>query len=730
MELAGEGRALRFPGLGRTRQITIMTDPTKLMRGVFLALAIMFAAPFAGVNVASLGVGAAVAQQRDPLVASVLFEGNQGFSDAQLLAMVDVATRGIASPGVIAADAESIRLAYESKGYVNARVTPRVEDVGGGRVRITFVIDEQARTGIAAINFTGNNSINAGTLKSVIRTRETHILSWLFRDDAYDPQKLALDKELIRVYYANRGFPDAVVTSAVAEFDPGRNAYFLNFTISEGDRYEFGGVSIETSIAGLNADALTGTVRTRSGSRYSLADLEKTQSDMAFEATAQGYPFADVRPRINRDIANRTFHVTYLVDQGPRIYIERIDITGNVKTRDFVIRRELGFAEGDPFNRSMVTRAKSAVEALGFFKRVSIDLQPGTSADKVQIGIVVEEDSTGDYGATVGFASDQGILGEVSVTERNFLGRGQYVRAAFGLSQTGKSFDFSFTEPRFMGLKISSGIDVYHRIVDETDANFYGSTATGGQVRLGLPITRDVSATIFTGAETRSFTDASGPSSAFVTDGDVRNKLWIGYSLVYNGLDDVKNPTEGLYATLTQQYIGLDYNLLRTEAKARYYFPIVEDAGIIGSVRGQAGIINAFSGGVSPLEAFQHGPALVRGFQARQFGPRLTGTGEPTGSTMYAGISGEIEFPLPVVPETYGLTGAVWADMAWVDGIPDIGANTIVGTSVDQPLKSSVGASIIWDSPFGPLRGDFGYVITKATDDKTQIFQLTIQNLL
>src|SRR5690606_31905943 len=175
----------------------------------------------------------------------------------------------------------------------------------------------------------------------------------------------------------------------------------------------------ETSIPGLNADALTGTVRTRAGTRYSLADLEKTQSDMAFEATTQGYPFADVRPRMNRDIANRTFHVTYLVDEGPRVYIERIDITSNVKTRDFVIRRELGFAEGDPFNRSMVTRAKSAVEALGFFQRVSIDLQPGSAADKVLISIVVDEDSTGDYGATVGYSSQEGILGAVSITERN-----------------------------------------------------------------------------------------------------------------------------------------------------------------------------------------------------------------------------------------------------------------------------------------------------------------------
>jgi outer membrane protein insertion porin family len=711
-----------------------MTNATKLMRGVFLALAIMLAAPFAGMSLPTLGVTAAVAQQtRDPLVASVLFEGNQGFTDAQLLSMVDVATRGIATPAVIEADAESIRIAYDGKGYANVRVTYRVEDTGSGRVRVVFEVDEGNRAGIAAINFTGNNSIDGGTLKGIIRTRESHILSWLFRDDSYSPQQVAIDKELIRIYYGNRGFPDAVVTSAVAEYDAARNAYFLNFTISEGDRYQFGEISVETSIPGLNADALTSSIRTRDGSRYSLADLERTQADMAFEATQQGYPFADVRPRMSRDVANHTFHVTYLVDEGPRVYVERIDITGNQKTRDFVIRRELGFAEGDPFNRSMVTRAKTAIEALGFFKTVAIDLQPGTANDKVHLLIVVEEDSTGDYGATVGYATDQGILGEVSITERNFLGRGQYIRAAIGLSQSGRSFDFSFTEPRFMGLKVSSGIDVYHRIVDENSSNFYGSTSTGGQLRFGAPITRDLSGSVFAGAETKSFVDANAPFSTVAgpLNGVTRNKIWVGYSLVYNALDDLKKPTEGLYATFSQQYIGLDFSLLRTEAKARYYFPIMEDQGIVGSVRAQAGVVNALGGTVSPLEAWQVGPSLVRGFQARQLGPRIS-TGEVTGTTMYAGISGEIEFPIPVVPESYGLKGAVWADAAWIDGIPDISASgdAVVATSVDQPLKTSVGASIIWDGPFGPLRGDVGYVITKATDDRTQIFQLTIQNLL
>jgi outer membrane protein insertion porin family len=727
-----------------------MTNPKKLMRGIYLALALVVAAPLAGISGAFIGVDAAQAQQQR-LISAVLFEGNSGFSDSQLLAMVNVAEQGSFTEAGLAADAESIRLAYVGKGYMGVTVTPRVEQSESGRARITFVVNEGARTGIAAINFTGNNSISAGTLKSIIRTHETSLLSWLFRDDTYSEDLLAIDRGLIELYYMNHGYPDAQVTSAVGEFDASRNAYFVNFTISEGERYRFGEIGVETSISGLNPDAMTGAIRTGKGGTYSLADLQKSQEDLAFEATAQGYAFADVRPRVDRDVANSTFNVTYLVDEGARIYVERINISGNTKTRDAVIRRELDFGEGDPFNRSMVQRGKTRIEGLGFFKVVNLDLQPGSAPDKVVINITVEEQSTGDYGLTAGFDSSAGLLGEVSVTERNFLGRGQYVRAAVSASESGQSFDFSFTEPRFMGLRMSAGFDVYHRIVGETDSNVYGTTATGGQLRFGAPITTDLSGSVFVGLEQKTIEDSSmctndngTPAdeaddfeeacrrSEIVADGEVYEKAWLGYSLVYNTLDDTKHPTEGIYATFSQQYIGWDYNLLKTEAKARYFMPLMSDWNVIGSVKGQAGYITSLDdNGVFQLEAFRSAGSIVRWFQSGGMGPKTSVSGELLGYTAYVGASAEIEFPIPVLPETYGVRGAIWADAALIDGNGSFSAPTTIDPgSIDENFKSSVGASIIWDSPFGPLRGDFAYVLNKATDDKTQVFSLTLQQLL
>lgn len=725
----------------------IMTNPKKLMRGLYVALALVVAAPAGVVGGTILGVDVAQAQQQR-LVSAVLFEGNSGFSDAQLLAMVNVGERSTFTDASLAADAESIRLAYVAKGYTGVTVTPRVEQSSqNGRALITFVVNEGARTGIAAINFTGNNSISSGTLKSIIRTHETSLLSWLFRDDAFSEDQLQIDKGLIELYYMNHGYPDAQVTSAVGEFDASRNAYFVNFTISEGERYRFGEIGVETSIPGLNPELLKGTIRTGKGGTYSLADLQRSQEELAFEATAQGYAFADVRPRVDRDVTNSTFNVTYLVDEGARVYVERINITGNTKTRDAVIRRELDFGEGDPFNRSMMQRGKSRIEGLGFFKVVNVDLQQGSAPDKVIINIAVEEQSTGDYGITAGYDTNAGLLGEVSITERNFLGRGQYVRAAVSASDSSQNFDFSFTEPRFMGLRVSSGVDAYYRVNAETDANIYGTTAIGGQLRLGAPITTDLSGTVFVGLEQKTIADASEcwidesnhdlgkkacKRSDIVEDGEVFNKAWVGYGLTYSTLDNSKRPTEGLYASFSQSYLGWDYNLLKTEAKARYFMPLMSDWNVVGSLKAQAGYIFAVDGGdVHPLEAFKGSGSIVRGFQGGGFGPKLDSSGEGLGYTGYVSASAEIEFPIPILPETYGIRGAIWADAALIDGHGAVnGMGDVRPTTIDENFKSSVGASVIWDSPFGPLRGDIAYVLNKATDDKTQVFTLTMQQLL
>lgn len=688
---------------------------------------------FSNVSIRFSGGTLRVVVSENTVVASVLFEGNLRFSDDKLIAMVNLASRGTYTDQRLAGDIATIKSAYDTAGYTGVSVTSRTENVADGRKRVVFVINEGDRAGIAAINFTGNSVFGEGALKDVILSKESHLLSWLFKDDELIQEKLDVDKERIRYHYINRGYPDARVLSAVSEFDAERNAYFVSFTISEGDYYQFGDIGIETSIPGLDTEQLKANIITHTGQSYSYSDLQKSVENLAYRATGQGFSFADVRPRLDRDVLNKVFNLTYLVDEGARVYVERINIVGNTRTRDFVIRRELEFAEGDPFNRSMITRGKSAIEALGFFSSVIVSTSGGSASDKVILNVAVVEKSTGSYGATAGYSSADGVLGEISLTETNFLGRGQYVKVSIGATPNGQTYDLSFTEPRFMGLKISAGIDIYKRVRTETPGTFYGSDTTGGQLRFGVPLTDNLSVTLLVGGESRTYTDtnpkAGDLSSNIVVNGQTMNKAFVGYSLLYNTVDNPVIPTSGLIASFEQKYVGLDHNYISTEAKARYFIPIIRDSGIVASIRGQAGIITDLSGtGVMATETYYKGPRLVRGFTGLGMGPNAA-NGESLGSTMFAGISAELEFPIPVLPESYGIRGAIWADYGYLSGA-SISVPVATTSGNTQQSRASIGASIIWNSPFGALRGDFAHVLQKDTGDSTQMFQFTISTLL
>ncbi|WP_206513276.1 outer membrane protein assembly factor BamA [Pelagibacterium montanilacus] len=709
-----------------------MLKNAKLLQSASLALLMAAAAPVAGTPAWLFGSAEALAQQAGTSqVSGVRFEGNSRFSDAELTSMVDVANRRVYSEAGIQGDVQAIQIAYDQAGYNDVSVTTRLETATDGNLRVVFVVNEGERAGIAAINFTGNNAISSMQLKSVLVTKESHLLSWLFRDDLYDEDRLAVDRERIRLYYANRGYPDARVLSSVAEFDAERNAYFINFTIEEGEQYTFGDVAIETSIPGLDTNALRGGIETQANSRYSISDLEASQTELAVRATEQGYSFAEVRPRIDRDIANRRFNVTYLVDEGARVYVERINITGNSKTRDFVIRREFDFAEGDPFNRTLVTRGRSRIESLGFFESVQVTSAAGSAPDQVVLNVAVVEGSTGEYGIGGGYSTNDGFFGEISLTERNFLGRGQFLRAALGRSEVGQTFDFSFTEPRFMGLRVSAGVDAYRRVVQEGERFSYGTDTIGGRLRFGVPVANDTRFSTHVGLEQRRFYDEDSPFAPdYISDieDDTLTKLTVGYSLDYSTVDSQTRPTEGLVANFSQEYAGLSHNFIKTEARARYYHPIWEEAGIIGSVRATGGIINDLGGeGIHPSEAFLLGPNLVRGFRQGGMGPRVSDTDDPLGVMAYAGVSAEVDFPIPLIPDSWGIRGAVWGDVGWIDGAPDAAGEGV--DDIQDALKSSVGASVIWESPLGPLRGDFAHVLNQEEQDETQVFQLTLSTL-
>jgi outer membrane protein insertion porin family len=484
-------------------------------------------------------------------------------------------------------------------------------------------------------------------------------------------------------------------------------------------------------------------VHTYEGDVYNLELIDRSLEDMTIEVSKLGYAFAQVRPRGERDPATFTVAITFVVEEGPRVYIERIDIRGNTRTHDVVIRREFDLVEGDAYNRVLIDRAERRLNGLQFFKKVTVTREPGSAPDRVIIVVEVEEQPTGQFSIGAGYSTTDGIIGDVSLSERNLLGRGQFVRVALSKSGTRTDVDFSFTEPYFMERRVSAGIDLYSREVDLTDTSSYSSVRRGGGVRFGFPLTPDLSLT--TRYQLSSETISGVPvtaSPAVVAEAGKTITSLAGYTLRFDTIDNKQAPTNGLYVLLSQDVAGLggDAKYLRTTAEARLYQKIYDD--FVGILRLEGGHILGFGGGgVRVADAFFKGGETIRGFARAGIGPR-DGTpgfnGDALGGTTYVAASAEVEFPLFGVPEDLGFKGAVFADAGTVFGTdtkgviyPDVDPVTVglqPGTLTvldSNAIRSSVGVSILWNSPFGPLRADFAHVLSSEPFDKEESFRFS-----
>lgn len=701
---------------------------------------------FSDVRINQVGSTLVVQVEEYSIVNQVLFQGNKKLKDKELAQAVQLQPRGPFSQDALNADVDAVKAAYTRIGRDDAQVTTQVIDVGQGRVNVVFEINEGGRTKIAAINFNGNNAYGDRRLSDVISTKRSTILSYLLRDDIYSEDKLRADEEALRRFYYNHGYADFRVISSSANLDPSTNEYTVDFTVEEGERYTFGDISIESSIQGVSAESLGSVVQTRSGDVYSAKEVEDSIIGLTERAAGMGYAFAQVTPRGDRNFENRTISVVYAIDQGPRTYVERIEIRGNERTRDHVVRREFDISEGDAFNQVLVQRAKRRLEALGYFESVEVSTAPGSEPDQVVLVVDLVEKSTGEFNIGAGYTTG-GETGGPSVdggiSERNFLGRGQFIKFSAGGGQNSRDFSFSFTEPYFLGRRIAAGFDIYHATRKYDN---YESTATGATVRFGLPITQSLSTTLAYNISQEEYEyreacqDAFGnldPSkcnvSLAIQDG-VNTSPWlkssVSGSINYNTIDDVNNPHSGIYASALLEVAGLggDAKFVKGTLRGRYYHTLSEEYDVVGMLTAGGGHIQGFgSDGLRTFDLFKSNDRIIRGFEYNGIGPYDAATLEQLGAQSYINASAEAQFPLPVIPESLGLRGAVFADAATLFG-NDIAENipglTVAGTSADW--RASVGAGIIWASPFGPLRVDYAYPVLKEDTDRTQEFNFGI----
>ena len=692
---------------------------------------------FSDVHISVSGSTLVVSVKENQLVNAVVFNGNRKIKDDKLQGIVQTHAAGPFNADQVQADIKSIKEAYAAIGRNDVEVTTQTVVVGDNRVNLAFVINEGDRTKIDAINFEGNHAYSDGRLASVINTKKTNFLSFLTRKDVYNVDKQHADEDALRQFYYNHGYADFRILSSDATFDEKANAYTLNFNIEEGPRYTYGDINVVSTVEGINADELKGLVVTKKGDTYSARDIQKSIEAISKRVAAAGYPFARVTPRGNRDFANHTIGVEYLVDQGERAYVERIEIRGNTRTRDFVIRREFDINEGDAFNQEMITRAKRRLDALGYFSSVNISTAPGSAPDRVVVIVNVEDQPTGSFGIGAGYAvgNNGGILLEASIEEKNFLGRGQYIRVAAGAGTEGsRTYNISFTEPYFLGYRLAAGFDLFKNETSSDD--YYDYSEEGGSLRVTAPITEDLATTLRYNYKRLDYSGSgdwennlSKPYLNLVENGPWTQSS-ISQTFTYNTLDDQNLPREGILAKFTHEFAGLggDSDFYKLSAKARYFHMISDEADIIGSLTVGAGYVLPTSGDkLNVFDQFMLGGREIRGFENTGIGPRATSHDDPLGGTTYFTASAEASMPLPGIPQDIGLRGAVFADAGTLYGNKaDLFGDGIEGEG--SSLRASLGAGIIWSSPFGVIRVDYAFPVLKEDFDKIQHFRFGIAN--
>jgi outer membrane protein insertion porin family len=714
---------------------------------------------FADVKITQRNADLVITVVENPVVNRVIFEGVNNLKEEDLEKEVQAKARSVFTPARAQADVQRIIELYRRSGRFAAQVTPQVRELEQNRVDLIFEIDEGPVTGVRHINFIGNKEFSDRELRNAVLTEESKWWRFFSRNDNYDPDRLEYDRELLRQFYSNQGFADFRIVSAVAELTPDQKDFFITFTVDEGEKYDFGEVKVETELDRVPATLLEAVIPIKEGRLFEGELVEKSIDAMTFTAGTAGYANVDIRPNIERDRANRKVNITFEVDEGPRVFVDRIDIVGNTRTLDNVIRRELRVAEGDAFNRVLLDRSRSRIRSLGFFKSVEIEEKPGVTDDRSVVEVKVEEDTTGELAFAAGFSSTDNFLFDVSVSERNLRGRGQYLRLRASTSQRRQTIDMSFREPRFLGRDLSAGIDLFSLRTDFEEASFENQS-TGAGLRFGFPLgdTTNLGVTYRLQNDDTTTVDSQGfpcTAASALTDslcaqqGEFLTSV-LGYAFNWDRRNDPITPTRGFDMSMQQDFAGLggDVNYLRTEFQGSVYRGLFPD--VVASFTLNAGYIAGWNDDTVRInDRFFKGGQSFRGFDVAGIGPRQifittdnsnpgvasTVYGDALGGNAYA--IGTLQLTIPTgLPKEYGISGALFAEFGSLGILDDVNkpldppVPTSDGTftyRVDDAfsLRASAGLSIFWDSPFGPVQFDFSEPFAKEPYDQTETFRFS-----
>jgi outer membrane protein insertion porin family len=721
-------REIRIEGSQRIEPATIRSylaiqlgdkfDPAKMDA----SLKALFATGlFADVTLRRDGNSLVVRVVENPIINRVAFEGNRKIDDKQLNDEIQLKPRTVYTRTKVQQDVRRILEVYRRSGRFGATVDPKVITLSENRVDLVYEIHEGDKTKVTRISFIGNHAFGDGRLREVIQTTESAWWRILSSNDTYDPDRLTFDRELLRKFYLANGYADFRVVSAVAELAPDRSGFYITFTVDEGERYKFGKIAVKSSVKDLDPKKLEGLVTVKEGDWYNADQVETTIKKISDELGNRGYAFVDVRPRVKRDKEKKLIDITFDVQEGPRVYVERINIKGNTRTLDKVIRRELQFAEGDAFSTSRIEESRRRLKNLGYFSNSDISNTPGSQPDTTVVNVEVKEQPTGEISVGAGFSSTDGPIGDFGVREKNFLGRGQDLSARFGISFRTQQIDASFTDPYFMDTNITAGVDLFKIRTDNTSESSYVEDSMGGTLRAGYEVLPNLAQNWHYTLRQDDVSDVSSDASLFIQDqaGAATTSL-IGESLTYDARDSRLDPTSGYVWQIGHDFAGVGGSVryLRNKVSGAYYYPIADEW--TASVSGEGGYIVELGQHIRIVDRFFLGGDSFRGFQTAGVGPRDANTGDALGGREYVVGTGELSFPIGL-PKELGILGRVFTTVGTLTNVDETGSNVLDSGS----LRASAGVGVSWRSPFGPIRVDISKPYLKKSYDKTELLHFS-----
>jgi outer membrane protein insertion porin family len=672
----------------------------------------------------------------NPIINEIAFEGNDHLETKDLENEIQEKPRTVLTQSRVQTDVQRILNLYRRSGRFGATVDPKIIKLDQNRVNLVFEIKEGERTEIRRISFVGNKNFSDSELRSAILTTETAWYRFLVTTDTYDPDRLQVDRDKLRDFYLSNGYIDFKVISAVAELSPEQDAFYITFTLDEGARYKVGKVDIKTSLRDVDPKVLRALVQVKQGDWYDQIDVDHTVTALNDELGSMGYAFVDVQTRMDRNTKQKTVNLTFDINEGPKVYVQRIDIKGNSRTLDSVIRREFRLVEGDAFNTSKLQRTKQRLTNLGFFSSVDVKTLPGNAPDKTIIEVDVEEQSTGELSFGLGYSTSNGPLGLVKITERNLLGKGQSLSLSTNLSFVQSSIILSFTEPYFMGRPVSAGFDVFDTVTNNT-SNSFGNSATpynvsniGFSLRAGYNVSEWLTHNIRYSLIQQNVSDVSTDASLAIQQqqGVTLNSL-ISNELLYDQRDNKNDPSSGYYIRFRNDISTVPGTLgyMGNRLGAGYYTPLTKSHSIVLSVSGEIGYLFDMPDAIPIIDSYQLGGQTFRGFETSGIGPRDAATGDSLGGKEYGVGTVQVSFPMGL-PEEYGVRGHVFTDFGTLTqtDAKEFSGTESLNVQDCACLRASVGFGIIWKSPFGPLAVDFAYPVLKASFDQTQIINFNV----